>query len=389
MQKRRDFLKTIGGAAAGAYVAGRGLPALAQRGGARGGGAPAPAGPRKQKTIGGAAAGAYVAGRGLPALAQRGGARGGGAPAPAGPRKQISIGGRRVTVIDVHSHCTVDGVAEVVKGTPFERQAGGRALGADRIALIDSEGIDVQVLTINGYWWWEIQDRGLADRVVRAQNEGLAKWVSDHKDRFVALTSVSLQFPDLAAQQLDYGVKQLGLRGATVGGHVNGESLSDPKYDPFWAKANELGVIVFMHPGGAVNIVKDTAWKARGDIGNIIGNPLETTYFGGGYLPSYFQRTEVAYDVRGNAMCANKKHPREYLKTNIMADTMVLTDEGLRHLVAEMGISQVVYGTDNPLNWPVPVEMIVNHSTLTNDEKIQILSGNLMKLLKITTPATA
>jgi len=54
-----------------------------------------------------------------------------------------------------------------------------------------------------------------------------------------------------------------------------------------------------------------------------------------------------------------------------------------------MGISQVVYGTDNPLNWPVPVEMIVNHSTLTNDEKVQILSGNLMKLLRITTPATA
>jgi hypothetical protein len=37
----------------------------------------------------------------------------------------------------------------------------------------------------------------------------------------------------------------------------------------------------------------------------------------------------------------------------------------------------------------VPVEMIVNHSTLTNEQKVQILSGNLMKLLKITTPATA
>jgi len=257
-----------------------------------------------------------------------------------------------------------------------------------------------------------VQDRGLADRIVKAQNEGLAKWVGDHKDRFVALTSISLQFPDLAAQQLDYGVKQLGMKGATIGGHVNGESLSDAKYDPFWAKANELGVIVFMHPGGADNIIKEGAlMKGAGDLGNIIGNPLETTYFlsrlifdgtfdkfpnlkvcgahGGGYLPSYFQRTEVACDVRGNAKCVNKKHPREYLKSNIMADTMVLTDEGLRHLVAEMGISQVVYGTDNPLNWPVPVEMISNHSTLTNDEKIQILSGNLIKLLKINTTATA
>jgi len=101
MHNRRDFFKTIAGAAAGAYVAGRQLPGLAQRGGG-------------------------------------GGRGGGGAAVPAGPRKQISIGGKRVTVIDVHSHCTVDGVAEVVKGTPFERQAGGRALGADRIALIDS-----------------------------------------------------------------------------------------------------------------------------------------------------------------------------------------------------------------------------------------------------------
>ena len=358
------------------------------------------------RSVAGAAAGAYVAGRHMPALAQRG--RGGAPPAAAGPvrRREVSIGGTRVKVIDVHSHCTVDGVAEVVKGTPFERQAGGRALGPDRIELIDRQGIDIQVLTINGYWWWDVQDRALAGQIVRAQNEGLAKWVATHPDRFVALTSVALQFPDLAAEQLEYGVKQLGMRGATVGGHVNGQSLSDPKFDPFWAKAQDLGVIVFIHPGGAENIIKEDAWKARGDIGNIIGNPLETTYFltrlifdgtfdkfpnlkvvgshGGGYLPSYFQRTDVACDVRANAMCANKKHPREYLTTNIIADTMVLTDEGLRHLVAEMGVSQVVYGTDNPLNWPVTVDLVVNHSTLTNAQKEQILGGNLMRLLRIT-----
>ena len=52
-------------------------------------------------------------------------------------------------------------------------------------------------------------------------------------------------------------------------------------------------------------------------------------------------------------------------------------------LVAEMGVSQVVYGTDNPLNWPVTVDLVLNHSTLTAAQKEQILSGNLMKLLKI------
>ena len=83
---------------------------------------------------------------------------------------------------------------------------------------------------------------------MRAQNEGLAKWVAAHPDRFVATSTVALQHPDLAAEQLDYAVKLLGLRGASIGGHVNGEDLSLPKYDPFWAKAAELGVPVFMHP---------------------------------------------------------------------------------------------------------------------------------------------
>src|SRR6267378_1857836 len=115
MQNRRDFFKAVAGAAAGAYVAGRGMSAFAQRG--RGAGA-APTGPVK--------------------------------------RREVYIGRKRVKVIDLHAHCTVDGVAEVVKGTPFERQAGGRALGQDRIDLIDMEGIDIQALTINGYWWWEV-----------------------------------------------------------------------------------------------------------------------------------------------------------------------------------------------------------------------------------------
>ena len=96
---------------------------------------------------------------------------------------------------------------------------------------------------------------------------------------------------------------------------MNGEDLSLPKFDPFWAKAAEMNELVFMHPGGAENIISDSALRGRGDLGNIMGNPLETTYFlsrlifdgvfdrhprlkvcgahAGGYLPSYFGRTEV------------------------------------------------------------------------------------------------
>jgi aminocarboxymuconate-semialdehyde decarboxylase len=345
------------------------------------------------KTVAGAAAGAYALNRGTAAGQTQ-------------QRRQVSIGGKRVRVIDIHAHATVPEVDPVVAGTEWAKQGGGRPLGPDRIALIDKQGIDVQVLSINGFWWYEVKDRAMADRIVRAQNQGLANFVAKYPDRFVAMASSSPQFPDLAAQQLEDGVKRLGLRAAAIGGHVNGEDFSLPKFDPFWAKAAELNIVPFMHPGGAENIIKPDALDGRGDLGNILGNPLETTYFlsrlifdgvfdrhpnlkvaaahGGGYLPSYLMRTDVACEVRGNANCANKKRPKEYLRSQIIVDTMVLSDEGLKHLVNEMGVSQIVYGTDNPLNWPVTVDLVLNASWLSNADKEAILGGNLARLLRIT-----
>lgn len=345
-----------------------------------------------------ALAGAYAMGRSGAVLGQ--------APA-AGKRREVSIAGTRIKVVDVHCHCVVD-VAAVVKDTPLAKSAGGgggnQALGPQRLQLMDQQGVDVQALTINGYWWYAA-DRDLARRIVQVQNEGLAKWVAAHPDRFVAMASVALQHPDLAAEQLEHGVKQLGLRGATIGGHVNGEDVSLPKFDPFWAKAAELGVLVFMHPGGADNIIREGALRGRGDLGNIIGNPLETTYFftklifdgtldkfpglkicgahAGGYLPSYLGRTDVACDVRQNANCANKKHPREYFKRELLVDTMIFSEEGLRHLAAELSVPQIMYGTDVPFNWPVTVDLILNAPFLTNADKEAILGGNAMKLLRI------
>jgi aminocarboxymuconate-semialdehyde decarboxylase len=311
-------------------------------------------------------------------------------PAQATARRQVSIGGKRIRVIDVHCHCIIP-VTDIVKGTPLEASGGGAGnnlLGPQRLQVMDQQGVDVQALSINGFWWYA------ADREL-----------GQHPDRFVAMASVALQHPDLAAQQLEDATKRLGLRGVSIGGHVNGEDLSLPKYDPFWAKAAELGSLVFMHPGGAENIIKTGGLGGRGDLGNIIGNPLETTYFlsrlifdgtldkfpglrvcgahAGGYLPSYLGRTDVACDVRATANCANKRRPRDYFQREIFIDTMVFSDEGLRHLVAEVGVNQIVYGTDVPFNWPVTVDLVLNAKFLSDAEKAQILSGNLARLLKM------
>ncbi|MBI4887833.1 MAG: amidohydrolase family protein [Acidobacteria bacterium] len=345
------------------------------------------------RTVAGTAAALYATGRGAASAVQ----------APTA-RRQVSIAGRRVRVVDVHAHTNVP-LAGVVKGTPFEKQGNAQPGLDERILVMDKAGVDTQALSINGFWWYEAKDQGLARAICNAQNEGLAQLVKKYPGRFVAMASVPLQFPELAAEILQDAVTRFGARGVTLGGHANGEDLSLPKYDPFWAKAAEMGELVFMHPGGSENIIRDGAWRGRGDLNNIIGNPLETTYFlsrlifdgvfdrhprlrvcgahAGGYLPSYVMRTDVACEVRNNANCANKKRPKEYLRSQILIDTMVFSEEGLRHLVAEVGVSQLVYGTDNPFNWPVTVDLVLNAPFLNNAEKEQILSGNLMKLLRI------
>jgi aminocarboxymuconate-semialdehyde decarboxylase len=197
-----------------------------------------------------------------------------------------------------------------------------------------------------------------------------------------------------------------GARGVAIGGHVQNESLSSPRFDAFWAKCVELNELVFMHPNGSANIIREGTLAGRGGLGNVVGNPLETTVFlsrlifdgtfdkfpmlkilaahGGGYLPSYLGRTEVTCQRQGQTC---KRKPSEYLRQNILADAMVFSEEGVRHLVAEMGASQVVYGTDGygrvPPGWPVTVDLIIDHPTLNNAEKELILGGNLIRLLRL------
>ena len=319
-------------------------------------------------------------------------------------RRQVTIGGRRIRVIDGHAHCVIP-VQHITKGTPLEKMGGGAALlGPERLQIMDQQGVDVQALTINNFWWYAA-DADLARKILSRAERGAGE-VGRGASGSVCRHGIGGAAASGAGRRTTAGWRQAsGLRGASIGGHVNGEDLSLPKYDPFWAKAAELGVPVFMHPGGAKNIIKEGAFRGRGELGNIIGNPLETTYFlsrlifdgtfdkfpglrvvgahAGGYLPSYLGRTEAACEFRGNAKCANKKKPSEYLKSQIVIDTMVFSDEGLRHLVAEAGVGQVIYGTDVPFNWPVTVDLVLNAKLLSDAEKEAILSTNLMKLLRI------
>jgi aminocarboxymuconate-semialdehyde decarboxylase len=355
----------------------------------------------------GATAGMLVGGRGFAGAALRFSQIG----APPGKRREVVIGGRRVKTVDIHAHCFVPEVWDLVKDTNLAATAknnltGPIALGSpQRLQDMDAQGIDYQVININA--WGYSAERSLARDIVTLQNEKISRWCAAHPDRFVGMASVSLQYPELAADQLDEAVKKLGLRGAAIGGSCEGQELSDRKFDAFWAKAEELGIMIFMHPQAAPGTTQNTRLQGKGGLGNTIGNPLETTVFlshlifegtldrfpglricgahAGGYLASYSGRSD-AFCGRGAgaAECKSlKKLPGEYFKRELFVDTMVFHQEGLRHLVAEVGVGQIFYGTDYPYDWPVGVDFVLNAPFLSNADKEAILGGNLIKLLRI------
>jgi aminocarboxymuconate-semialdehyde decarboxylase len=318
----------------------------------------------------------------------------------AAPRRQVVLGGRRVKTVDVHAHCAVP-EALALMGSTVAPEA--LLLGAERLQQMDAQGIDVEALSINPYWY--ATERDLARQIIKIQNEKLAELCAAQPDRFVAFATVALQYPDLAAEQLEDGIKRLGLRGVSIGGSVNGEELSDPKFHPFWAKAEELGVLVFLHPQGVPDLEKRL--QGNGLLTNVIGNPLETTIalshmifegtldrfpglklcaaHGGGYLPSYSARSDhgcLTFPDR----CSKtplKKRPSEYLR-DLYFDSIVFTSEALRHLVAECGASQIVMGTDYPYPWTsTAVEHILETPSLSDTERAAILGDTACKLLNI------
>jgi len=312
----------------------------------------------------------------------------------------VTLAGRRIKVIDFHAHCVIPEAMELMgRKTPSQDPL---LIGPARFHPMDEQRIDVEVLSINPFWY--SAERDLARRIVQIQNEKLAALCAAHPGRLVALATVAIQFPDLAIEQLEEGVKKFGLRGVSLGGSVNGEELSAPRFDPFWAKAEELGVPVFIHPQGVPELQKRLA--GNGFLSNVIGNPLETTIalshlifdgtldrfpalkicaaHGGGYLPSYAARSDRGCLTFPNS-CNHtlKKHPTEYLK-QLYFDSLVFTPEGLRHLVAEVGASQIVLGTDYPYPWMnTAVEHVLATPGLNDSDREAILSGNAAKLLRI------
>lgn len=269
-----------------------------------------------------------------------------------------------------------------------------------RLHTMDRERIDMQAVSpAPNYAYWA--DEALSDQIVTASNEHVAELCATNPDRFVGLCHVSLQFPELAAQQLGTAITRLGMRGVEIGSRVEDVDLDDPSLDPFWAAAQALRAPIFIHPSGT------TLGKrvAKYYLGNVIGNPLDTTIaltnlifggvlerfpmlnvvaaHGGGYLPSYFARSVHGHQVRPE-MHTISRPPTEYLR-RIWVDNLVFEPLYVAHLVTVMGASRVVLGTDYPFDMGQenPVDLVEAVPGLTAADQDKIKGGNAIELLHL------
>ena len=334
--------------------------------------------------------------------------------------------GRRLFTADLHCHALSTEVEALVADQPQRRAEPEwmlRTLGeasarhnaermlpaalpaltgtASRLEAMDRMGVDLQLVSPspNQYYYWA--DAALAANIVRVQNEHIAALCAAHPGRLLGLGSVALQHPELAAVQLRHAVRELGLRGAEISTAVGERELADPELAPFWAMADDLGCVVFIHPLGT------SAWQRlnRYYLNNVIGQPLETTIalshlifsglldrhsrvrilaaHGGGYLPFYLGRSEHAHAVRPEAR-GMAQAPHAYLR-RLWFDSVVYQPQALRTLIDGVGLSQVVLGTDYPFDMGsyAPAELVAAVPGLDLQGQAAILGGNARVLLDL------
>lgn len=328
-----------------------------------------------------------------------------------------------VETIDVHSHVEVPAAAEIA--APFfrpefdprvlyqseESSRYNRELRATqvakftdpetRIADMDLQGVDRQVLAIAPPQYFYYLDEPTGTRVCAIQNDRIAGMVASHPSRFVGVANLPLDHPRAAVAEMVRANRDLGFNGFEINADVNGGELDDRRFDPLWEKAVELDLLAILHPHGFTDA------KRMGDyyLANVVCMPLASTLavsrmilggvwerlpdlkmlvvHGGGYLPFYSARTDHAYTVRPELRHHISRLPSEYLHL-LHFDTTVFDPKAVEYLVSEFGADRVLMGSDYPFDMgPTDPLGFVAQAKLSAADRDLVVGGNAARLLRI------
>jgi aminocarboxymuconate-semialdehyde decarboxylase len=323
--------------------------------------------------------------------------------------------------IDIHSHVGVPEAAKFVEphldwstiplahfsnaetkalSQKQEADIRERAGHEQRLADLDAMGIDVQMIAPPPPQCYYTVPLDIAVPATQMVNDGIAAFCAKQPDRFKGFGSVPMMDGNEAVKELERCVKQLGFTGVEILTTIAGKELSDPAFAPFWKKAEELGVLVMLHPNGFT----EASRLSRFYFNNVLGNPLETTIalhylifdgvlerhsklkilavHGGGYLGAYSGRIDHAWGARSDSHSDLPQPPTSYLK-RIYVDTVVFTPNQLAELVRVFGADHVVMGTDYPYDMAEydPLGHIAGVEGFDTATVAALAGGNTRKLL--------
>jgi aminocarboxymuconate-semialdehyde decarboxylase len=271
----------------------------------------------------------------------------------------------------------------------------------ERLADMDSLGVDVHVVSpYVGFYNYHLPVE-VAGATSAATNDEIAGMIRTWPERFAGLGTLPMQDVKAAIAEMERCMTRLGLKGVEINDHINGRTLEEPEFRPFWKAAQELGALVFFHQGGDTVV---TPRSARYHLPNSIGNLADRAVtfatlvsggvmdefpdlkiclgHGGGYTCFGIGRMDHGWQVRSEARVHITQPPSAYLG-RFYYDCIVYTEPALRFLIDSVGADRVVFGTDWPydmaLDWPVA--WILGMKGLSQEEKEAILWKNLERLL--------
>ncbi len=333
--------------------------------------------------------------------------------------------------VDVHAHVLLPALQQMVAEADPEGFGAQQSLevlrhGADSMAIsgrmvkerwpqltdldrrlsdMDAQGVDVQLVSPSPSHFYYFAGEGLSLQVAKAANQAVREFVDRAPERLNGLGLVPLQHPALMVEALEHAVLECGLLGVEIGSFAatpgsperSTVELSDPRLEPFWSRAEELGAVIFLHPFGCslderldrfylANTVSQPAENAVALSHLIFSGVLDRhqglkvlAAHGGGYLPTTLGRSDHAWKVRPEAHgCAQP--PSSYLK-KLYFDSLVHSAGELRALVAAAGPEQVLLGSDYPFDMGSerPVAEVIEAQLSARDEA-SVLTGNAAAL---------
>ena len=316
--------------------------------------------------------------------------------------------------IDIHAHISPEGFIRA-----FQKGETWHGLDADsasnmsynprttwtpeeRIADMNSLGVDVQVLSTNASFYNYDMDASVVSAMARECNDYVAQLVKDRPDRFAGFATLPMQDVAASVAELERSMN-LGLKGAMIGDHVNGKTFDDPSFMPLWKSAEASGALFLIHQGGGTIVSpRSNSYHLPNTIGNLADRAVTFASFvfggvmdacpglrvclchGGGYTCYGIGRMDRGWQVRREARIHISQPPSKYLD-KFYYDCLTHSEDALRYLIDTVGIDQVVFGTDWPFDMATdwPVSWILSCESLTMEEKEAILHGNLERMLGI------